>query len=56
MSCFDRNGCKTTNASHILHEVYLNRNTDRHEALNCMNGTHYHSDITGMYDNFGSLY
>lgn len=54
MSCFDKNGCKTTNASHILHDVYLNRN--RHEALYCADGAHYRSDITGMYDGFCSLY
>lgn len=44
MPCFDRNCCKPTNASHMLHDVYLNRNMDRHEALYCADGAHYHSE------------
>ena len=44
MPCFDRNCCKPTNASHMLHDVYLNKNTDRHEALYCADGAHYHSE------------
>lgn len=56
MLCFDKNGCKTTNASHTLYDVSLNRNTDRHEALYCANEAHYHSNITGMYEVFCSLH
>lgn len=56
MSYFDRSDCKIKKASHMLHDVYLNWNTDRHEALYCAYSAHYHSVITGMYDGYCSLY
>lgn len=40
----------------VLHDIYLNRNMDQHEALSYADGAHYHSDITGMCDGFCLLY
>lgn len=56
MSCFDRNDCKPTYASHMLHDVYSNKNTGRQEALCYANSAYYHSYTPGKHDSFCSLY
>lgn len=47
--------CKTLNTSHMLQDIYLNKNMDTHETWCCADGVHCHTDITEIYDIILSL-